>query len=1142
MESPVQLKYLPHNNIKRVQWLHVAFGICLLSIILFSLVQFELNAAYITASTFAIVLTALAVVFGSPLTLEKLSNAHMVGMFAFLISPPDALAMLTLSIFAGCVIGIVAEHAIYQRHFNNLFEVRSLLMISKITVSFWLSSLVYMALGLQLPIQPGSLRISTDFFRLGLYVFVYLGIYFVIFAIQVRALYSLQYRSALREDLSRIAAILILPVPIIVIGAEIFPLVGLSSQLTLILSLTMIIFAVHALTRSEGRIRRQFRDLQTVTTITDAMRNQLELRQVMMTIYRQVSQIVTTDHLFIALDELTTDQLRIFSVDSTHAELTYKVTGDVQILLDQVIATGDIHVRENELGMHPLVDTTGSAARGSNRQEWISFPLMVNDGTIGAVAIPLRQETSSFTSAENLRLLKIIAASSAIAMWNALLYQRQADRAAQLVTLNRIGSLLSGTLSPDLVLDTVISSASVLSQANAFAVHLFWTEPTSALSTKRTAGFADESEDVLPPVFTPVKQDYVDFNTDTTDLKGNEPIVINDVASDERTIKSLERFRRQNIKSLVEMPLEMGTKTIGVIGFYYNKGRSFTTDEIEVLKTFSGQAAQAINNAQVYTTTDEAFQRSIEQLLTLANIGRVLTSSLELEKICELVLSNLIVVTRIHAGVVILKDFLTNKPKLMAQMGYETSLTDADAIMRHGILQHVEQSRAPWRVEDAAFETEYFSILEGSASQLAAPIMLNYELRGVILVESKQPRAFSDEDVYFVTQVANQAVIAIENARLFNNVIEGRDRLQVLLDAMEEGIILVDREGTVTLANPRMDLIGIDSQALIGRPLQGLVRDPELRFAEAAGFGSTDAAIRFVDTLWNDDEGQAALSYVLRRPDNVLIHIRRQIIPIYDQNQKVMGQLLVFYNKTQEEELAKTREDMARMIVHDLRSPLTAVTTSLKLLQDYVPKDADYFALVQSLTDTSRRAIRKLLARVDSILDIAKMQSGQLVLEKDFTQLSTLASNVRQELEPLAKEISIQIKAEIPATLPVLYVDTDKVERVLLNLVDNATKYSPSNSSVVISAEALDNEHVQVKVLDRGPGIPDDYKDHLFDQFVQVDGRKKVRRGVGLGLTFCRLVVEAHGGKIWIEDREGGGSAFVFILPFVKQDAPVAGD
>jgi signal transduction histidine kinase len=105
-----------------------------------------------------------------------------------------------------------------------------------------------------------------------------------------------------------------------------------------------------------------------------------------------------------------------------------------------------------------------------------------------------------------------------------------------------------------------------------------------------------------------------------------------------------------------------------------------------------------------------------------------------------------------------------------------------------------------------------------------------------------------------------------------------------------------------------------------------------------------------------------------------------------------------------------------------------------------------------------------------------------------------------------------------------------------MNLVDNALKYTPAGGNVTVHASLADDDKLQVEVSDTGPGIPDAYKERLFDHFVQVEGRERVRRGVGLGLTFCRLVVTAHGGRIWIEDNPGGGSVFVFTLPLVPTE------
>jgi signal transduction histidine kinase len=251
------------------------------------------------------------------------------------------------------------------------------------------------------------------------------------------------------------------------------------------------------------------------------------------------------------------------------------------------------------------------------------------------------------------------------------------------------------------------------------------------------------------------------------------------------------------------------------------------------------------------------------------------------------------------------------------------------------------------------------------------------------------------------------------------------------------------------------------------------------------------------------------------------------------------GLMLVFYDETEAHELSQAREDLARMIIHDLRSPLTAVTTSLKLMNDIIPADSEFKDVVEATSSTGRRAIRKLLNRVDSLLDVAKMESGQLALETRPTELATLMDNVSIELSPLAHELGVKIDALLPKAFPMLDLDADKVERVLLNLLDNALKFSPEDGRVVMrsfppgEAGALPHQ-VRVDVVDLGPGVPQEYKTTLFSRFVQVRGHQGRRRGTGLGLTFCRMVVEAHGGRIWIEDNPGGGSVFSFTLPVVS--------
>ncbi|MCA9910912.1 MAG: hypothetical protein KC519_19790, partial [Anaerolineae bacterium] len=231
---------------------------------------------------------------------------------------------------------------------------------------------------------------------------------------------------------------------------------------------------------------------------------------------------------------------------------------------------------------------------------------------------------------------------------------------------------------------------------------------------------------------------------------------------------------------------------------------------------------------------------------------------------------------------------------------------------------------------------------------------------------------------------------------------------------------------------------------------------------------------------------------------------------------------------------------------HDLRSPLTAVTTSLKLMNEVIPAESEFKEVIDSASSAGRRAIRKLLDRVDSLLDVARLESGQINLETRSAELATIVDTVCAELSPLAYELDVKMEIDIPDTLPMLQVDADKTERVFLNLLDNALKFSPEDSAVTIRAHApgtagATDGYVRVDVIDLGPGVPEEYKLTLFNRFVQVRGREGRRRGSGLGLTFCRLVVEAHGGRIWIEDNNTGGTIFSFTLPTVVTVTPANG-
>jgi signal transduction histidine kinase len=234
--------------------------------------------------------------------------------------------------------------------------------------------------------------------------------------------------------------------------------------------------------------------------------------------------------------------------------------------------------------------------------------------------------------------------------------------------------------------------------------------------------------------------------------------------------------------------------------------------------------------------------------------------------------------------------------------------------------------------------------------------------------------------------------------------------------------------------------------------------------------------------------------------------------------------------KAQLEELLRLREELADMIVHDLRNPLTVIANGLQLLAETsIPEAEREYAHV--VADTMERAMRRMERLVDTLLDIARLEEGSLELQRQPLDVKALIERAIADESHLARARGVALEAILPPELPDVLADQDIVQRVLINLLDNALKFTPAEGRVWVEVHP-DAGAVQVDVVDTGPGIPVEERERIFEKFTQVRRQAEARRGSGLGLTFCRMAVEAHGGRIWVEDGPAGkGSRFAFTIP-----------
>ena len=430
---------------------------------------------------------------------------------------------------------------------------------------------------------------------------------------------------------------------------------------------------------------------------------------------------------------------------------------------------------------------------------------------------------------------------------------------------------------------------------------------------------------------------------------------------------------------------------------------------------------------------------------------------------------------------------------------------------------------------------------------LGIPLTAVDQVIGVMVLQRyppQQPFSRWHREVLFA--IAGQASAAIQNARLYSETLrlynltdealaQRVKQLQALLNAIQEGVLMIDTQGRIVLVNPpAAQLLAQASTDLLSQDLNPT--ETAVGAKSAITLGYTPSALQ---TLLNQlQTSHLPPEQAIEFPTADGRTLLRLEAPVLAASGQAIGWLMVFRDITEERELTERRADLTRMIVHDLRNPLTTLVSTLGLLENHILPENGRATEPLSLLQTANLGVVDMLDMVDSLMDINRMEAGQDVVDAEAMHLPPLVAQVVDRLQPLAHERRIQLSFEIgPSDLPTVWGDAEVLRRVLINLLDNALKFTPSGGVVNgrLQPEATPIPGYEPGILciiqDSGPGIPLEAREQVFERFTRTNQGGAPIRGTGLGLTFCKLVIEAHNGRIWVEDNPEGGSQFVFTLP-----------
>ena len=435
--------------------------------------------------------------------------------------------------------------------------------------------------------------------------------------------------------------------------------------------------------------------------------------------------------------------------------------------------------------------------------------------------------------------------------------------------------------------------------------------------------------------------------------------------------------------------------------------------------------------------------------------------------------------------------------------------------------------------------TEFWSLRTGAEAFLfksAEPAELLATVERLMAQVSSRP----DQNTGFLPAPEEKAtpgpeeiltrMCALMDEELYATTIE-RIELKTILQNLRDGVLTLNMGREVTVANHALcEMLGRNETELLNRPCGSALGEP----AGATTLEAFAAALAGGESVERESE--------IRHRNGQATPVAISAVPLRDFLGATIGGVCLIHDITRRRELEALNEqmralnqvknDLTHMIVHDLRTPLSSVITGMQMLEQISELDE----LQQEMVSIAITGGEQLLSMINTLLDVEKMESGEMKLNVAPLLPGDLITAAISQVASLAETNGLTLVSNIEPGLPLLHGDADKLIRILVNLLGNAIKFTQSGGTITIVAQkAEDKRALLFSVRDTGEGIPPEAFGRIFEKFGQVESRHGGRKSsTGLGLTFCKLAVEAHGGNIKVDSEPGKGSVFSFTIPLTS--------